>query len=427
MMTSTMTSTITLSTSSPYIQYRNINQNAAYSSITGSSGIVMTTVTTSAMNNSCTWTIPWDIILPNHAGLFCEVRAKLKTKSSVNSNSQTVSYTPSTINANANASSSTLVSTTISSMATTQVVGLSGSDLQTNMATSIQQVVTATSGSQNNLPVTSFFSVSPLATQTAILANPNINANTSNYLLGNTSILFGSIVTNGLIGYLDTMNASSYSAAVPNTWYDLVQRIPFTLYGNPTYVSDKNGYLLFSSSSYAEMAVFNFQLANWTFDCWTLTSSSNSVAQTQLMSSVPYNNGANNLNFAIGNYSSNKSSVEAFFIQNGTVCESPSSTLSNGQWMNVAGSYVNANSISLYINGTLVGTTDLTSVSGIGAQFNLTGMRLMHALNSQQGRGGGLAIARMYNRTLSASEIQQNYNAEKARFITNTPPIIIAT
>lgn len=79
---------------------------------------------------------------------------------------------------------------------------------------------------------------------------------------------------------------------------------------------------------------------------------------------------------------------------------------------NICGTY-NGSSTNLYINGSVVATS--TGKSGV-----ITGSLNISIGSTSAGDGyylqGAVHNIQLYNRALSASEIQQNYNAQKSRF-----------
>jgi hypothetical protein len=104
------------------------------------------------------------------------------------------------------------------------------------------------------------------------------------------------------------------------------------------------------------------------------------------------------------------------FLSTGTYSPTSSTsayTLTSGNWYHAAGTYDGTN-LKLYVNGVLVYFKTITitpSNSGIGFQI-MTQYDISHSSYL----AGNLAILRMYNRALSATEINTNYNAERARF-----------
>jgi hypothetical protein len=91
-----------------------------------------------------------------------------------------------------------------------------------------------------------------------------------------------------------------------------------------------------------------------------------------------------------------------------------------GQWYHIVG-VQETSELKIYINGQLAINGTLSS----GASNLVTSGSKYLALGYWQGNtgrylNGNLAIARVYNRALTASEIQQNYNAQSYRFGANS-------
>jgi hypothetical protein len=85
------------------------------------------------------------------------------------------------------------------------------------------------------------------------------------------------------------------------------------------------------------------------------------------------------------------------------------------QWYNLTATWVSSSlssSLSTYLNGVFIGSNSYTA-SGTTSTFAIGGF-----INSggSQAFSGSIAITQIYNRPLSATEVQQNYNALKTRF-----------
>ena len=85
-------------------------------------------------------------------------------------------------------------------------------------------------------------------------------------------------------------------------------------------------------------------------------------------------------------------------------------TLSENTWNHIVGSYDGSN-MRIYVNGILYSTTPqsgsiLTSNANLYVGMSFAGEEFP----------GSIAVARIYNRGLSTSEVQQNFNAQKTRF-----------
>ena len=84
-----------------------------------------------------------------------------------------------------------------------------------------------------------------------------------------------------------------------------------------------------------------------------------------------------------------------------------------GEWVNVTWQWRISDTLQqIYINGNLNYNGDFNSqVSGGNTTFGLA-----QAEGVETRFGGNVATAKVYNRILTAQEILQNYNAQKARF-----------
>jgi hypothetical protein len=104
-----------------------------------------------------------------------------------------------------------------------------------------------------------------------------------------------------------------------------------------------------------------------------------------------------------------------FRIHNGTTYpESPNATLSLNEWTNIVGTYDLAN-IKIYKNGVFVGQTAHTSaISYASANTTLTIGRDDPVAGRYMNANYGSVL--IYSRALSATEISQNYEAQKSKF-----------
>ena len=90
----------------------------------------------------------------------------------------------------------------------------------------------------------------------------------------------------------------------------------------------------------------------------------------------------------------------------------PQSNLTTGKYYHIVGTVddVNGTNAKLYVDGVQVGST------GTGSNPTTTAV-----LNIGEGNGGrldgSLSVFKMYNITLTADNVKQNYNAQKNRFL----------
>jgi hypothetical protein len=210
-----------------------------------------------------------------------------------------------------------------------------------------------------------------------------------------------SVVTNGLVLCLDAANPKSYPGS-GTTWNDLSGNgRNGTINGSPTFT---NGYFSITSDS-TYISIPNSGLVprtnDFTYSCWIYF---NSVDGADTI----FENGSwtDTLLFR---YESTQFTVYAEGALVGTI-----------SWTAITGSWVNiilrrqSNTVSCYINNVLTGTPFTMSTDINLANPNLWLMRSQHASN--QFTSGRISIFSIYNRALTTSEIQQNFNALKGRF-----------
>jgi hypothetical protein len=106
-----------------------------------------------------------------------------------------------------------------------------------------------------------------------------------------------------------------------------------------------------------------------------------------------------------------------FYVNNsGTFTFSTTGTLLINTWYNLVGN-ADSSAVRMYVNGVLSNSS--TGISGtiVNNANSIIGWGIDPRF-ATGGRffNGSIANAAVYNRTLSASEILQNYNATKTRF-----------
>ena len=217
-------------------------------------------------------------------------------------------------------------------------------------------------------------------------------------------------VTSGLLFYLDAGNATSYPGS-GSTWTDLAgSGLTTTLYNSPTYSSANGGYLAFvpGSSQYGQTSASLATLSSWSLEVWHYYTATNTGSLpciiTEVWSSTP-------INFTLGSGSGSTSSLQVGYYNNGWFTTTGSYSLPSVGWYHIVGTYDGAN-LKLYVNNVLTQTSASTTASVSSA----LGIRFMRRWDSPEYWGGYLAIIRIYNRALSATEVTTNYAASKARF-----------
>jgi hypothetical protein len=245
---------------------------------------------------------------------------------------------------------------------------------------------------------------------TTIEVNTNYNAERSRFSLTsvNSPISYTipsvSFSTSGLSFYIDISIQACYYNSSAATLYDLTgSSMVITLYNSPTYSTSGGGSLLFNGTSQYGRSSAPLPLTNWTMEAWYY-----------------YNGGSTGGNIVVDIYPSSMQYILGSFggglLSTGMYSPSANTwayTLTSGNWYHAVGTYDGTN-LKLYVNGVLVYFKTITitpSNSGIGFQI-----MTQYDIGHSSYLAGNLAILRMYNRGLSATEINTNYNAERARF-----------
>jgi len=212
-----------------------------------------------------------------------------------------------------------------------------------------------------------------------------------------------SIVTDGLVFYVDAANDNSYPGT-GTTWSDLVGGNDGTLTNGPTYDSTNGGSIDFDGVDDKVTTTFNNALGDFTACAWFKSTGLNTYERVLDKS---YGGG-----FWIGRSSNNANQWGGGIKQN----QSPFGiyiTLSDGDWHYI----VSRRSGSTH---TILGDgiTNTASQTVNTSLLNTNSLRIGH---SDQPNGdeleGNIGLVKIYNRALTDAEILQNYNALKNRFI----------
>jgi hypothetical protein len=209
-----------------------------------------------------------------------------------------------------------------------------------------------------------------------------------------------SIITNGLVFYIDAANPRCY----PGSGTDLtdnISGISASLAGGVGFSTANYGTFTFDGSN----DNINFgnsnsvKLLNGTISAWVKTSSPGAGFR-----------GIMAKQYAYGLFYSD--SVLVAYDWGGSATRSTGVNIADGTWKNVVMSFQSAvsNGTKIYINGTLSLTTTITWQNDTQ---NLYGGAEVSA--SQYAACSG-SIFSLHNRALSATEVLQNYNAAKKRY-----------
>ena len=218
------------------------------------------------------------------------------------------------------------------------------------------------------------------------------------------------IVQQGLVLNLDAGNPYSYAGA-GTTWYDVSgNSYNGTLIGSPSYTSNNNGGIIFDSNAkYGTLPTSGlaFGTGQFAIEVWVYSTAAvtNNVIYASQSSNVAgfvalfYPSG---LGFALTDFNS-------VGVRTTTTHQT---AVSQNTWYHVVGIRNASNQYIVYVNGVAsttnaTATTSLTTAAPqIASNPATTGERFT----------GTIASLRLYNRSLSATEVLQNYNALKGRF-----------
>lgn len=236
---------------------------------------------------------------------------------------------------------------------------------------------------------------------------------------------FGSIVTDGLVLNLDATNRASYPGS-GTTWTDTsFYRNNGTLTNGPTFLQERGrGSIVFDGvDDYSALPVGNITSGSVSMFFWISGSYQNyylsvferaSVTGTGLSTPIP-TNGWVQVGFMATSGSFNR------FVINGTTYNAnagASFPYDNASykpilWMGSFGYFGSNSSPNLSFH--------LQTNSGVYTGFNWVdfpykAIGVTATAGNRRYFSGGISSTQIYNRALSAQEVQQNYNALKSRF-----------
>jgi hypothetical protein len=210
------------------------------------------------------------------------------------------------------------------------------------------------------------------------------------------------ISTNGLVLALDAGDRNSYVSG-STTWIDLAGTNNGTLLNGPTFNSGSGGSIVFDGTN----------------DYISIPSNTNiPISNSQYSINVWFSAAAFGSGGLVGwgAYNNNNSVTALRFNSNGFRHYWWGSDLdialsmSTNTWYNVVALY-NGTTRQIWLNAQLV-AQDTPSTHNVPYATNLT----VGVTNSTEYFSGKIATSQIYNRGLSASEVLQNYNAQKSKF-----------
>jgi hypothetical protein len=212
-----------------------------------------------------------------------------------------------------------------------------------------------------------------------------------------------SVALNGLILNLDAGNSSSYPGT-GTTWSDLSGNSNnSTLIGGAVFDGANGGSILFDGSTgYISGTIAPISSSDFTVDFWI-----NPTTSANYNNQISFNTNSDWTTFVYHNANGGGVYVGT---STGDRFNPIVGTMTANIWQNCSFTYSNKLA-AFYVNGVLIETatfSSLPSVATISSYF--IGQPTANTIN------GKIAKFMVYNRGLTSSEVQQNFNATKSRF-----------
>jgi hypothetical protein len=224
-------------------------------------------------------------------------------------------------------------------------------------------------------------------------------------------------VTDGLILYLDAANTKSYVSG-STIWTDIAAGNNGTLVNGPTFSAAAVGSIVFDGSNDYVNTLKNSNISgnsSATISTWFNATSVTGLIALALIGDSDTTLGG--MGICIGINGVGSVSVEFW---NGNGMRTTTNIIQTNQWYNIVATKslgaINSNTL-LYING-------------VSQSFTVTSANTPNIINSPISIGaikgsistqfyfpGRIAQTSIYNRALSATEVLQNYNATKGRYL----------
>ena len=220
-----------------------------------------------------------------------------------------------------------------------------------------------------------------------------------------------SIITNGLVLYLDAANKQSYVSG-STSWIDVSNNNNNgTLTNGPTFNTGSGGSIVFDGNNdYVETGYVFPSSTSYTMAVWA--KSSRTGFSNRLMGNADSTVGLTGTDIIWGA----SSSTNIYIVRRVGSNDSNRDINTNFSGLNVGWHYICVTYDNTGVGMILyVDTTSIATNTTLGFTSSLT-FRIGRDGNGSDAFNGNVAIVQIYNRALSASEVLQNYNATKGRF-----------
>ena len=254
---------------------------------------------------------------------------------------------------------------------------------------------------------------------TGVTQSLNWYATQNNFVCVNRD--YEGIITSGLTFCADAGFTASYTTSGVS-WYDVsTGAITGTLVNGPTFNTSNGGSLVFNgTNNYVNFGNQNLglDLINKSFSAWVYLGSTlnnpTSIIDKQFDNTPPSSN-YGGWGFWVG---SNRK-LWWWNMPNQDIIDSGSTTVGINVWCNIAVTYnASTKTASFYINGALNSSISNSNIVEQSSGTQSLGISVTRLGQANQGGylNGSIANVLAYNRVLSASEVLQNFNAQKSRF-----------
>jgi hypothetical protein len=221
------------------------------------------------------------------------------------------------------------------------------------------------------------------------------------------------LITTGLQLHYDAGNVNSYSSPYA-TWNDISGNTGrnATFFNNPTFNAGNGGSIFTDGvNEYAQTSYTGSASDSYTFSAWFKNDDSSEPKYILGRGRDGEGNGWS-LQLQLNTAGKVTAGVVPTVPSTIGIVASGTSTLALNTWYYITGVWTAGQSIKVYVNGSLEGTT---TTSGTSLRTSTNGWWI-GSISTSIFTSGYNAVAQVYNSALSTAEILQNFNADKTRF-----------
>ena len=218
----------------------------------------------------------------------------------------------------------------------------------------------------------------------------------------------GRIITDSLVVMLDAANQVSYNKET-NSWYNLSGVLyNGTFQNSPTYSNVNNGVIDFDgTSAWVQISTYTFGNGNWTCNAWV----QGDVVGYSTAGNLVSNSSGGPVTSAMGFVSSK---IHYRNYDGAWKSNSGNTTLSAGRWymltwVNYAGATAGGGTMKMFVDG-LADSSVFNSYTTNGGPCDAIGRNWFSYFN------GKIGVVQFYNKSLSDSEVTQNFSAYRSRY-----------